>query len=210
MSPRTARDAPIHLSAAAPDVVPNIAKIVTHPPSAFDCRAAAIRDDRILAVWPTFDLLPLVRPATAVNDLGGSTVLPGRIDTHTRTLGAAIFEFDHPPPRMEVIDYILSPFRRRGAVVADVGGIRMQQVLIAKLREHRIRPVPNSMGPPPDTRCIATQGVTGDDAVPRYPANARAVIGAGRVARKMAVDTMTWNTKGIGVRKHQVGQSDPS
>lgn len=101
-------------SAAAPDVVPNFAKIVTHPPSAFDCRAAAIRDDRTLLVWPTLDLLPLVRPATAVNDLGGSTVLPGRIDTHTRTLGAAIFEFDHPPPRMEIIDDILSPFRRRG------------------------------------------------------------------------------------------------
>ncbi len=58
--------------------------------SATVAEALAIRDGRILAVGKQADILKLAGPQTQKEDLGGKTVIPGIIDTHTHPMEYAM------------------------------------------------------------------------------------------------------------------------
>lgn len=119
------------------DLVLHHGKIVTVDAAFRLSEAVAVRGDRILAVGGNDEILKLARPDTRQIDLKGKTVLPGLIDSHSHTLGAAIFEFDHPVPEMRTIADVLAYVRSRAAALQRGQWIRVQQVFITRLREQR-------------------------------------------------------------------------
>ncbi len=123
--------------AAPPDLIVHNGKIVTVDEHFSVADALAIDGGRIAAVGSNSTVLALAGPDTKVIDLGGKTILPGLIDTHTHPLGAAMYEFDHFVPDMETIADVLEYFRQRAQVVPEGEWIRLQQVFITRLREQR-------------------------------------------------------------------------
>ena len=123
--------------AAAPDEILHNGKFVTVDDTFSIAEAIAIADGRIVAVGVESDVRALAGERTRLTDLGGRTVLPGLIDTHTHPAGASMYEFDHPVPDMQTIADVLSYFRERAKVVPEGEWIRLQQVFITRLREQR-------------------------------------------------------------------------
>ncbi len=124
-------------AAAEPDLILHNGKIVTVDPEFSIAEAVAVSGDRIAAVGSDEVVRALAGPGTQVSDLGGRTVLPGLIDTHTHPLGAAMYEFDHRVPDMDTIADVLAYFAARAKVVPEGQWIRLQQVFITRLREQR-------------------------------------------------------------------------
>ena len=75
--------------------------------------------------------------STRVFDLGGKTVLPGLIDSHTHPVSAAMIEFDHELPEMQSIADVLAYIRDRAEVLGEGKWIVIQQVFITRLEEKR-------------------------------------------------------------------------
>ena len=119
------------------DFILHHGKIVTVDPKFRVAAAVAVRGDRILAVGANADILKLAGPQTRQVDLKGKTVLPGLIDSHVHSTGAAMYEFDHPVPDMESVADVLSYLRSRAAVVPEGEWITLSQVFITRLREQR-------------------------------------------------------------------------
>lgn len=65
--------------------------------------AVAIRGDRFLAAGTTADIRTLAGPATRAIDLGGRTVLPGLMDSHTHPIMAALSEQEGEIPVLHSI-----------------------------------------------------------------------------------------------------------
>lgn len=65
-------------------------KVVTVDSEDSIVEAVAVRDGRIVAVGDSSDVMGLAGDGTRVVDLGGRTVLPGIIDSHTHPSGAAV------------------------------------------------------------------------------------------------------------------------
>src|SRR5262245_41510102 len=80
--------------AASPDLILHHGKIITVDDRFSIRQAIAVRDGRILRVGSNQDVLKLKRSRTRVVDLGGKTVMPGLIDSHTHPTGASMTEFD--------------------------------------------------------------------------------------------------------------------
>lgn len=77
-------------------------------------------------------------PADATRyDLKGATVLPGLMDSHVHSTGAAVYEFDHIIPDMETMADVLSYIRDRVSKVPEGTWISLSQVFITRLREQR-------------------------------------------------------------------------
>ena len=123
--------------AAPPDLILHNGKIVTVDEQFSVAEALAIDGGRISSVGANSVVRALAGPETELIDLGGKTVLPGLIDTHTHPLGAAMYEFDHAVPDMETIADVLEYFSQRAQVVPEGEWIRLQQVFITRLREQR-------------------------------------------------------------------------
>ena len=123
--------------AAPPDLILHGGKIITVDEQFSVAQALAIESERIVSVGSTAGVTALAGPHTELIDLGGKTVLPGLIDSHTHPLGAAMYEFDHPVPDMETIADVLEYFRNRARAVPEGEWIRLQQVFITRLREQR-------------------------------------------------------------------------
>ena len=123
--------------AALPDIILHSGKIITVDEQFSIAQALAIERERIVSVGSNAVVAALAGPQTQLIDLGGKTVLPGLIDSHTHPLGAAMYEFDHPVPDMETIGDVLAYFRDRAKVVPEGEWIRLQQVFITRLREQR-------------------------------------------------------------------------
>src|SRR3954451_21040117 len=74
------------------DLILHHGKVVTVNDKFEVAQALAIRDGKIIAVGKDEDVLKLRGDKTEVVDLGGKTVLPGLIDSHTHPTGAAMHE----------------------------------------------------------------------------------------------------------------------
>lgn len=126
------------LDAAEPaDLVLHHGKIVTVDEDFSMAEALAVRGDRILAVGSNDEVLEHAGESTQRIDLDGRTVLPGLIDSHVHSLGAALYEFDHPVPDMQTIADVLDYIRQRAKKLDDGTWIVVRQVFITRLREQR-------------------------------------------------------------------------
>lgn len=125
------------LAGQPPDLVVHNAKVVTVDADFRIVQAFAVKGDRIVAVGTNDEVLKLAGPETQRLDLGGKTVLPGLIDSHSHPPDAAMFEFDHEVPNMETIADVLAYIRARAAVVPEGEWIGISQVFITRLKEQR-------------------------------------------------------------------------
>jgi predicted amidohydrolase YtcJ len=123
--------------AAAPDLILHHGKIVTVDDRFSLRQAMAIRGGRIVRVGSSREVLRLKGPRTRLVDLGGKTVMPGLIDSHTHPTAACMTEFDHPIPAMETIPQVLEYVRARAEALEDGEWIGVRQVFITRLKEQR-------------------------------------------------------------------------
>lgn len=136
--------------------------------------AMAVRGDRILATGTTAAMARHTGPNTRKVDLGGKTVIPGLIDSHTHALDASLHEFDHEIPAMATVADVLEHIRARARAVPEGEWIAIRQVFITRLREQRYptraeldaaaprHPVIFSTGPDAalNTLALARNGIT--------------------------------------------------
>jgi predicted amidohydrolase YtcJ len=113
------------------------AKIITVDPQFRIVQAMAVRGERILATGALEEVLRQAGPKVRRIDLGGRTVMPGLIDSHSHPPGAAVYEFDHEIPPMDSIADVLDYVRKRAAVLPPGQWIVIRQVFITRLRERR-------------------------------------------------------------------------
>ncbi|WP_080507601.1 amidohydrolase [Bryobacter aggregatus] len=127
----------VTLQAQPADLIFRNAKVVTVDPKFRIAQAIAVRGDRIAAVGTDASVLRLRGPKTQVIDLGGKTVLPGLIDSHTHALDASLHEFDHEIPAMPDIAAVLAHVKERTKIVPEGEWIILRQVFITRLKEQR-------------------------------------------------------------------------
>jgi hypothetical protein len=112
-------------------------KIVTVDEKFRIVEAMAVRGERILATGTAAEMARHSGPATRTVDLGGKTVLPGLIDTHTHAADAAMYEWDHPVPEMRTIADVLAYIGQRAKTLPEGQWIYVSQVFITRLDEKR-------------------------------------------------------------------------
>ncbi|HUG82480.1 MAG TPA: amidohydrolase [Bryobacterales bacterium] len=112
-------------------------KIVTVDQGFRIAQAVAVKGDRIVAVGSDADVRKLAAPGAKMIDLKGKTVLPGLMDSHVHSTGAAMYEFDHEVPEMETMADVLAYVKSRAALLDDGQWIRVRQVFITRIREQR-------------------------------------------------------------------------
>jgi len=120
-----------------PDQIFFNGKIVTVDSQFRIAEAMAVRGDSIQAVGGDDEILALAGSGTERTDLGGKTVLPGLIDSHSHPPGASMYEFDHQVPDMETIADVLRYIESRADLLDSGQWIRLSQVFITRLREQR-------------------------------------------------------------------------
>ncbi len=64
-------------------------------------------------------------------------VIPGLIDSHVHSTGAAVYEYDHPVPVMNTIADVLEHVKQRANALQDGQWIRLSQVFITRLEDQR-------------------------------------------------------------------------
>ena len=135
-------------------------------------------------------------------DLKGATVLPGLIDSHVHSTGAATYEFDHVIPEMETIADVLTYIRGRADLVPEGTWIGLSQIFITRLREQRFptraemdeaapkHPVTFRTGPDAAVNSLALSlsGITRDTAEPEG--------GTGRIEKDPATGDPTGILRG--------------
>ncbi len=101
--------------------------------------AVAIKGNRVLATGSTPDIMGSAGEGTRVVELGGRTVLPGIIDTHTHPCNAAVrvYELDLRSPPITSIAEILEIIEARAAETEPGRWIRGTNYNDIKLRERR-------------------------------------------------------------------------
>jgi predicted amidohydrolase YtcJ len=124
-------------SAQKADLILYHGKIVTVDPQFRIANAIAIRGDRILGVGKREELAEFAGPNTRQVDLGGRTVLPGLMDSHSHAFDASMYEFDHEVPTMETIEDVLRYIRARASVSKPGDWIVLTQVFVTRLRDQR-------------------------------------------------------------------------
>ena len=97
----------------------------------------ALHEGRILALGSDSDILKTKSDQTRVIDLGGKTVLPGLMDSHTHPVGASMTEFEHPIPDFESVQDVLDYVKARAQVQPEGSWIILSQVFVTRLREQR-------------------------------------------------------------------------
>ena len=124
-------------AAETPELIVHHGRIVSVDDRFSIHEAMAVRDGKIVAVGSNDEVLKTKTEQTQLVDLGGKTVLPGLIDSHTHPTGASMTEFDHPIPDFEKIQDVLDYIAARARAVAEGEWITLSQVFITRLREQR-------------------------------------------------------------------------
>lgn len=99
--------------------------------------AVAIRGARFLKVGSNAEVLQTAGAETKKIDLGGRTVLPGLIDSHTHPIGAALSERDGPLPAFNSIADVQAYIRQRAARLPKDQVILVPKVFSPRLKERR-------------------------------------------------------------------------
>ena len=99
--------------------------------------AIAVKGERLLAVGTDAEIEKLAGADTQKIDLEGATVLPGLIDSHVHSTGAAVYEFENEVPSFETVSDVLDYISERAEKAEDGEWITMSQVFITRLRERR-------------------------------------------------------------------------
>ncbi len=112
-------------------------KVVTVDEDFSIAQALAIQGGRLIRVGTEDEVMATRGPKTRIVDLGGRTVLPGLIDSHTHPTGACMTEFDHPIPEMETIADVLEYIGHRAEELGEGKWVVVRQVFITRLKEQR-------------------------------------------------------------------------
>jgi predicted amidohydrolase YtcJ len=112
-------------------------KIVTMWEALPLAEAVAIRGNRFLAAGSNAEVMKTADPRTKKIDLGGRTVLPGLIDSHTHPISAALSEHDEQIPTFNSIADIQTYIRQRAARLPKDQIIFVPKVFAPRLKEHR-------------------------------------------------------------------------
>lgn len=99
--------------------------------------AVAIRGNRFFAAGSNAEVLKTTGLATKKIDLGGRTVLPSLIDSHTHPISAALSERGGPLPAFNSIADIQAYIRRRAAQLPKGQLILVPKVFSPRLKERR-------------------------------------------------------------------------
>jgi predicted amidohydrolase YtcJ len=99
--------------------------------------AVAIRGNRFLEVGSNAEVMQTAGSQTKKIDLGGRTVLPGLIDSHTHPIGAALSERDGLLPGFNSIADIQAYIRRRATRLPKNQVILVPKVFAPRLKERR-------------------------------------------------------------------------
>lgn len=124
-------------AAESPDLIVHHGKVVSVDDRFSIQQAMALHEGRIIAIGSNDDILKTKTDQTRVIDLGGKTVLPGLIDSHTHPTGASMTEFEHPIPDFETIQDVLDYIKARAQSQPEGEWITLSQVFITRLREQR-------------------------------------------------------------------------
>jgi predicted amidohydrolase YtcJ len=119
------------------DLILHNGKVVTVDAEFTIAEAIAVGGDRLIRVGSDEEVLQTRGPATRLIDLGGRTVLPGLIDSHTHPTGASLTEFDHPIPDLQTVADVLDYIGRRAEELGEGEWVVVRQVFITRLKEQR-------------------------------------------------------------------------
>ena len=106
--------------------------------------ALAVRDGRLLACGTNAMIRGLAGPETRVLDLGGRTVLPGLIETHCHSIGAARAALAGPYQELRSIREIQDWVREQARTTPEGGWIEVPRNEITRLDERRF-PTPEEL-----------------------------------------------------------------
>jgi len=105
--------------------------------------AMAVTDGKIVAIGRNEEILKTKTEQTRVIDLGGKTVLPGLIDSHTHPTTASMTEFENPIPDFETIADVLDYIKARTLVVPEGEWVTLSQVSSPACASSVTRRAPN-------------------------------------------------------------------
>ncbi|QDV32657.1 amidohydrolase [Tautonia plasticadhaerens] len=119
------------------DLIVHNGKVVTVDGDFTIAQALAVSEGTLIRVGSDEEVMATRGPETEVVDLGGKTVVPGLIDSHTHPTGASMIEFDHPIPDLETVADVLDYIARRAGEVGEGNWVVVRQVFITRLQEQR-------------------------------------------------------------------------
>ena len=122
---------------AAPLTVFTNGKILTVDDAFSITDAIAIDSNRVVALGEQAKAMGKKDASAKVVDLGGRTLLPGLMDSHSHPVGAAVMEFDHVVPDIDNIAQLLDYIAGRAKVLPEGSLIGIDQIFITRLKEQR-------------------------------------------------------------------------
>lgn len=120
------------------------AKVVTLDAQERVSEALAVREGRILACGTEAEVRRFVGEATEVVDLAGQMVLPGMIETHCHSIGAARADLAGEYRELRSIEEIQAWVRDQAAKLTEGTWIEVPRNEITRLRERRF-PTPSEL-----------------------------------------------------------------
>lgn len=106
--------------------------------------AMVISDGKIMAVGASDEMKKLAGPETKITDLGGKMVLPGLIETHCHSIGAAKAELEDPYQELYSIAGIQDWIRQQATRLPAGHWIEVPRNEITRLKERRF-PTPEEL-----------------------------------------------------------------